>query len=338
MIKIVRTDRELECPLIDAELRRIGANLVLLPEGISEVDLIAETQDADLILMCYTPITARVIESARKLKGVVKYGVGIDAVDIEAAIARQIPVVNIPEYAERTVAEGAFCLLIALAKKLIPMNGAMQQQGWLWPTAQWLGADISEKTIGLVGLGRIGQSMARIAGAGFGAHVLAYDPNVSEQKMRAEGVTKHETLTGMLAECDFVSIHCVLNRHTKHLIGELELRAMKSSAFLINVSRGAIVDETALKAALLEGRIAGAGLDVYSQEPLALADHPLSQLFGMQNVIVLPHLTFYTAEAMQRLEEETLTRCLEILENRPTSIKSTDPRLRAQRHGVCFDC
>src|SRR3977135_966064 len=120
--KAVRTDRELECPEIDAGLRTAGCELVLLPEGIGENELIAAVHDADLLLMCYTPITARVIAAAGRLKGIVKYGVGIDAIDIAAAMARGIPVVNVPEYAEETVAEGAFALMIALARKLMPIG------------------------------------------------------------------------------------------------------------------------------------------------------------------------------------------------------------------------
>ena len=126
-------------------------------------------------------------------------------------------------------------------------------------------------------------------------------------------------------------------RETRGLIGERELAAMKPSAFLVNVSRGAIVDEASLLRALQERRIAGAALDVYSQEPLAKAGHPLSALYAMDNVIVFPHLTFFTREAMQRLEDETIERCFEILAGRAARVKSRDPRLRAQRQGVRFD-
>ncbi|NNF77316.1 MAG: C-terminal binding protein [Rhizobiales bacterium] len=335
-LKIVRTDEELECPIIDAELRALGADLVLLPDGVDEDRLAAEVTDADLLLMCYTPITARIINGAARLKGIVKYGVGIDAIDIEAARARRIPVVNIPEYAEETVAEGAFSLMIALAKKLVPMDRAMRQDGWLWPTSAWLGTDLAEKTVGLVGVGRIGKSMARMAGAGFRARVLGYDPNVSTDEMSAAGVEKAGDLCSMLSQCDFVTVHCVLTPQSANLIGERELRAMKPSGFLINVSRGAIVDETAMLAALKQEWIAGAGLDVYSQEPLNLKSHPLSELFAMPNVIMLPHLTFYTHEAMARLERETLDRCRQLLAGEPVLVKSDDPRLRAQEHGVVF--
>ncbi len=334
-MKILRTDRELECPRIDAALRAHGAKLVLLPEGITEDAVVEAARDAVIVLMCYTPITARVIEAARNLRGIVKYGVGIDAIDIEAAKARRIPVVNVPAYAEETVAEGAFALLIAMAKKLMPLTRAMQSDGWAWPTSQWLASDIAGKTIGLIGVGRIGRSMARMA-AGFRAAVLGYDPYVSGADMQRAGVQKRTDLRAMLAECDFVSIHCVLNAETHHLIGARELQAMKPSAFLINVSRGAIVDEGELLRALTARTIAGAALDVYGQEPLTRHDHPLSALYEMENVILMPHLTFYTHEAMQRLEQETLERCFEILEGRPVRVKSRDPRLTSQRFGVVF--
>ncbi|MEA2879968.1 MAG: D-3-phosphoglycerate dehydrogenase / 2-oxoglutarate reductase [Hyphomicrobiales bacterium] len=333
--KAVRTDRELECPDIDAGLRAAGCELVLLPEGIGENELIAAVHDADLLLMCYTPITARVIAAADKLKGIVKYGVGIDAIDIAAAMARGIPVVNVPEYAEETVAEGAFALMIALAKKLMPIGREMVAKGWAWPTPQWMGLDLAGRTLGLIGTGKIGRSMARMA-AGFRMRVVGFDPHVSAETMRAGGIEKIAGLHALLAASDVVSIHAVLNDETRHLIGGLELGLMKPSAFLINVSRGAIVDEAALVLALREKVIAGAALDVYSREPVAHSGHPMSALYGQDNVILFPHLTFYTAEAMARLTEDTLARSREILEGRPVLVKSNDPRLRAQRQGVVF--
>jgi D-3-phosphoglycerate dehydrogenase len=332
--KAVRTDLELECPDIDAGLRAEGCELVLLPDGTSEDDLIAAVRDADLLLMCYTPVTARVIAAAPRLKGIVKYGVGIDAIDIPAAMARGIPVVNVPEYAEETVAEGAFALMIALAKKLMPIGREMDAKGWAWPTPRWLGLDLAGRTLGIVGTGKIGRSMARMA-SGFRMRAIGFDPYVSADTMRAGGIEKVDDLRGLLAASDIVSIHAVLNDQTRHLIGALELGLMKPSAFLINVSRGAIIDEAALVVALREKVIAGAALDVFSQEPMHVA-HPMAEFYEMDNVILFPHLTFYTEGAMRRLTEDTLARCLEILEGRPVLVKSRDPRLRAQRHGVVF--
>ncbi|MGB3178604.1 MAG: C-terminal binding protein [Albidovulum sp.] len=335
-MKIVRTDRELETALLDAELSRRGM-LVTLPDGIDEVALAAEVADADLLLMCYTPITARVISAATRLKGIVKYGVGIDAIDIPAAAARGIPVVNIPEYAEETVAEGAFTLMIALMKKLVPLDRQMRAHGWAWPTPQWMGSDIAGKTVGIVGLGKIGTSFARMAGQGFRARVIAYSPGTSAAAMAAVGVEKIDDLHDLLTQSDVVSLHCTLNDTTRHIIGAGELAAMKPSAFLINSSRGALVDEAALVAALTRNQIAGAGLDVFSSEPLSVSGHLMSPLFKLPNVLMLPHLTFYTAEAMDRLERETLERCDEALAGGPVLVKSRDPRLRAQERGVRFE-
>lgn len=335
-IKIVRTDRELECPHIDKVLRETGAELVLLPDDVTEEQLIEAVREADLLLMCYTPITASVINEATQLRAIIKYGVGIDAIDIPAAKARKIPIANIPEYAEETVAEGAFAVMMALAKKLLPIHNTMQSEGWAWPTAQWMGNDIAGKTLGIIGVGRIGRSMARMAGAGFRANVLGYDPHVSEASMQAAGIQKEDDLHQMLRQCDFVSVHCVLNDDTHQLMGEAEFNAMKSSAFLINSARGAVIDEQALLHALKTQQIAGAGLDVFNQEPLSKNHHPLQALYDMDNVILTPHLTFYTQESMQRLEEETLERCFEALEGKPLYVKSQDPRLISQEYGVIF--
>ncbi|WP_421914162.1 NAD(P)-dependent oxidoreductase [Mesorhizobium sp.] len=335
-MKAVRTDQELECPGIDAGLRARGVELVTLPDGIPEADLISAVFDADVLLMCYTPVTARVIEAAPKLKGIVKYGVGIDAIDIPAAIRHGIPVVNVPEYAEETVAEGAFTLMIALAKRLPAITAAVSRDGWVWPEQSWLGRDISGATLGLVGCGKIGRSMARMAGQGFRARVLGFDPGLDAATMQAAGIEKVDDLHAMLRACDFVSLHCVLNDRTRGLIGKAELACLKPSAIIVNVSRGALIDEAALVEAIVTGRVGGAGLDVYSVEPLMKSGHPMSALFGRDNVILFPHLTFFTQEAMRRLEEDTLARCFEVLEGRPVTVRSLDSRLRAQTTGVSF--
>ncbi|MBZ9918520.1 MULTISPECIES: NAD(P)-dependent oxidoreductase [unclassified Mesorhizobium] len=335
-MKAVRTDRELECPGIDAGLRARGVELVTLPDGISEAELKAAVADADLLLMCYTPVTAEVIDAAPRLKGIVKYGVGIDAIDIPAAMRRGIPVVNVPEYAEETVAEGAFAMMVALAKRLPAITAAVSRDGWIWPEPRWLGRDISGATLGIVGCGKIGRSMARMAGQGFHARLLGFDPGVDAETMRAAGIEKADDLQAMLRACDFVSIHCVLNDSTRGLIGKAELACLKPSAIIVNVSRGALIDEAALVEAIVSERIGGAGLDVYSVEPLAKSGHPLGALFGRDDVILFPHLTFFTHQAMRRLEDDTLARCFEILDGRPVTVRSSDPRLRAQTSGVSF--
>lgn len=334
-MNIIRTDAELALPIVDAALRARGHKLTLLAHDITEAGLCEVAHEVDLLLMCYTPITARVIASAPRLKGIVKYGVGIDAIDIPAATARGIPVVNVPEYAENTVAEGAFALLLALTKRLKPLLSTMARVGWAWPTSEWLSADLSGKTVALIGAGRIGRHFAKMA-QGFKMRVIAFDPHVDAATLAALGIEKIAALDDALALADVVSIHCVLNAETRHLIAAAELAKMKPTAVLINVSRGAIVDEIALTRTLLEKKIAGAALDVMSVEPFNVTTHPMRELAGLNNVILSPHLTFYSHEAMARLEVETLDRCAEILEGRPVLVKSRDPRLTAQRRGVRF--
>lgn len=330
--KVVRTDRELHMSEVDAALRAAGADLVLLSDGVSGELLAHEVADAELLLTCYAHIDATVIAAASRLKAIVKYGVGIDAIDIDAARARRIPVVNVPAYAERTVAEGAFALLMALLKRFKPIQQAMAADGWIWPEPHWLAHDLAGRTLGLIGCGHIGRYVARMASA-FAMRVLVHDPYASALP---EGAERTADLDGLLAASDAVSIHCVLNDETRHLLDARRLALMKRTAVLVNVSRGEIVDEAALLAALQSGRIAGAALDVYGREPLARAGHPLAPLYDMDNVIVWPHLTFYTHEAMRRLQDEALARCFEALRGEPLTVRSRDPRLRDQTHGVRF--
>jgi D-3-phosphoglycerate dehydrogenase len=334
--KAVRADREREFEAVDKSLSEAGGTLFQLPQGASEDALAEAASDADLLLVCHAPVTARVIGNAKKLKGIVKCGVGIDNIDIEAARLRRIPVVNVPDYAEETVAEGAFALMISLMKKVPAIDRAVREKGWIVPEPKWRGLDLAGRTLGLVGAGRIGRSMARMA-QGFRMRVVAYSPRIGAETLAEAGIEKRGDLRAMLGECDVVSIHAVLRRETRRMIGFAELSAMKPSAYLINTARGAIVDEVALVRALREGWIAGAALDVYDQEPLNREDHALRPLYEMDNVILFPHLTFYTEEAIARLEQETLARCFEILAGKPVRVKSQDPRLRAQDCGVVFE-
>lgn len=332
--KVVRTDRELEMGDVDEALRRAGGHVVLLPDGTPQATLEQEVADADLLLMCYAHIGASVIAAAPRLKAIVKYGVGIDAIDMVAARAAGLPVVNVPAYAEDTVAEGAFMLMMGLFKRTRAIQRAMDTAGWAWPQPTWLAADLAGKTLGLVGCGRIGRSMARMA-AGFRMRVLAVDPHLASEYWPLE-VERCPSLHAMLPRCDAVSVHCVLDTQTRHLIGADELARFPRGAILVNVSRGEIVDEAAMVRALLQGHLGGVGLDVYGQEPLSRSGHPLSALFGRDDAILWPHLSFYTREAMQRLSQQTLARCGEALRGEPLTVHSADPRLRAQSRGVWF--
>jgi D-3-phosphoglycerate dehydrogenase len=173
--------------------------------------------------------------------------------------------------------------------------------------------------------------MAKMAGLGFGAKVIGYDPYKSAEILSQSGIAKIDSLHTLLEQSDFISIHAVLTTETKHIIGTKELSLLKKTAIIINSARGALIDENALLESLINEQIGGAGLDVFSNEPLNQTTHHLRRLYEMDNVILFPHLTFYTREAMERLETETLERCAEVFESRPVLIKSKDPRLQNQK-------
>lgn len=272
---------------------------------------------ADVILTCYAPITARVIAVAERLKGIVKYGVGVDSIDLEAAAAKGVPVAHCPDYGTDTVADHAFALMIGVARKLTVIDTAMRSAGWLWPEPAYRGVSLAGKTIGLVGFGRIGKAMARRA-AGFGMRLKVYDPYVPEDTHGIGNLT-FAPLDEVLTDADFLSMHCVLTPETRHIIGASELARMKPSAIIVNVSRGALIDEAALVDALDRGAVAGAGLDVFPREPL-VRTHPLQ---GRDNVVLTPHLAFYTLEAEQRLEHECHEAVLAILRGKtPANVKN----------------
>eukprot|EP00759_Apiculatamorpha_spiralis_P005043 PhF_6_TR13006/c0_g1_i1/m.20601/K00058/serA, PHGDH; D-3-phosphoglycerate dehydrogenase / 2-oxoglutarate reductase len=327
---IVKNDITLDIPNTIRDLTP-HARFVHTPDDEEETNL-KHISDASILLTCYAKVTERIINSAPKLKGIVKYGVGIDQIDTVAAKKKGVVVVNVPQYAENTVAEMAFALMIDLMKKLHVQQLGMQKE-WLWPnTERWLGYDLEGKTIGIVGLGLIGSSFARMC-KGFLMNVIAYDPYRSEEYFAARGVKKVSSMEDLVTSSDIVAMHSVLNSETRHILSRDLIAKLKPSAIVINTARGALIDEVALVDALVEKRVAAAGLDVFSQEPVEHSGHPMSQLYPLVNegrVLLTPHLAFYTKEAMKRLEDETTERCLEILQDRPVLVKSKDPRLQGQ--------
>ncbi|HIM76705.1 MAG TPA: hydroxyacid dehydrogenase [Rhodospirillales bacterium] len=316
--KILRTDAELF--IIEQYLDELSEIAdVVTTESYAEDDLAEVAKDVDVILTCYTNITPRVINAGPNLKGIVKYGVGTDAIDMEAATAKGVMVANCPDYGPDSVADHAFALMISLARKIPTLDRAMRKNAWVWPEPKLLGLDLNGKTVGLIGFGRIGRAMSRRC-EGFSMNRLVYDPYVEPASVSEYGVSI-VALDELLTRADFVSIHCVLTPETKGLIDAAALQTMKETAFLIDVSRGAIIDEDALIQAIDEKRIAGAGFDVFGHEPLT-PDYPL---LGRDNVILTPHLAWWTEEAFERVERDTLDGILDILAGKiPKHLKNTE--------------
>lgn len=286
---------------------------VKISPSTSEEILCREIADVDLLLVVYVKVNSRIIDSAPKLKGIVRFGIGIDNIDVQIATSRKILVVNIPDYAIDTVAEHAFALLISLARKITVADRVMRTKkwgNWTSPSKLYLGIDLKGKILGIVGMGRIGRSLARKAEA-FGMNLLAFDPHLEQGQLNDIKVKLTE-LEILLKESDFVSIHAPHTPETRGLIGENQLRIMKKTAYIINTSRGPLIDEKALIKALKKKWICGAGLDVYETEPPPLNN----QLLKLENVILTPHIAWYTEEASKRLEKLAIQRTVELLQGK----------------------
>ncbi len=222
------------------------------------------------------------------LKVLARPGIGVDNIDLAAATERGILVINTPDGPTESTAEHTVALLLAVAKRVV--MGDMQLRGREIPRLELRGTEVRDRVLGVVGYGRIGRRVAEIGALGLKMRVLAYDPYLSDPASILPGVEVVNNLAELLAQADFVTLHVPLTPQTRPLLGERELRLMKPGSYLINASRGPVVDEAALIRALAEGRLAGAGLDVFDPEPPS-PDNPLLQ---MTNVVVTPHIASYT--------------------------------------------
>ena len=260
------------------------------------------TAAADGLLSLVTdPVDAELLAACPDLKAIANMAVGTDNIDLEAAAERAIPVGNTPDVLTDATADLAFALLLALARR-IPDGAAQVREGrWrTWEPAGDLGADLSGATLGIVGRGRIGDAVARRA-EGFGMEVLA--------SSRRSGMPLEE----LLERADFVSLHCPLTPATRHLVDTEALARMKPTAYLINTARGGVVDQTALRLALIAGEIAGAALDVTDPEPLPAGD----PLLEAPNLLVVPHVGSATVRTRERMAEMAVENLLAALAGRP---------------------
>ena len=245
-----------------------------------------------LVIRSATQVSAEVLEAASNLKVVARAGIGLDNVDLEAATRRGVMIVNAPQSNVISAAEHTLALLLAQARNVPQADHALR--AGVWERSRWEGVELAGKTLGLVGLGRVGTLVAQRALA-FGMRVIAFDPFVSAERAKELGVDVMPTLEALLVQADFVSIHLPRTPETEGLIAAHELSLMKPGARLVNTSRGGIVDEDALAKALEDGRLGGAALDVFAEEPAT--DSPL---FGLETVVVTPHLGASTKEAQDK--------------------------------------
>jgi D-3-phosphoglycerate dehydrogenase len=260
----------------------------LAPEGLAEA---IEPYDA-LIVRSQTQVTADVIAAGVHLKVIARAGIGLDNVDVEAATRRGVMVVNAPQSNIVSAAEHTMALLLAQARNIPQADRELKAGRWNRSAHQ--GVELQGKTLGIVGLGRIGALVAQRSAA-FGTRVVAFDPYVPKERAKEMGIELMPTLEALLVQADFITVHLPRTTDTEGLIGERELALVKEGARLVNTSRGGIVDEAALAKAIEDGRLAGAALDVFAVEPTVE-----SPLFELDNVVVTPHLGASTAEAQDK--------------------------------------
>jgi D-3-phosphoglycerate dehydrogenase len=294
--------------------------------GLSPEELAAVIRGYDgLIVRSGTQVTARVIQAADRLAVVGRAGTGVDNIDLEAATLRGIVVVNVPNSNAVSVAEHTIALLLALARHLPQADASLRARRWARHGLR--GTEVRGKTLGIIGLGRIGSAVARRA-QGLEMEVIAHDPFVSVDYAMRRGVTL-VPLKKLLRESDFVSLHVPLTELTRRMIGAQELAMMKPTACLINCARGGIVDEEALCAALDTGNLTGAALDVFAEEPPA--DSPL---LSNDRVILTPHLAASTNEAQQQAAREIAHQVVEVLKGQVPRYPVNAPLLSPEELAV----
>jgi D-3-phosphoglycerate dehydrogenase / 2-oxoglutarate reductase len=273
-------------------------------------EVLALTRDADAILNCYAPMPASVIDHLARCHIIARYGIGVDTIDMAAATRKGIAVTNVPEYCIDEVSDHALALLLSWARKVIVADRAVH-------AGTWQLADVTPihrlrgQTLGLIGLGKIALRLASKAQA-LGLEVVGTDPYIPAEKVAPLGIA-HLTRDEVLARSDFVSIHAPLTPETRGMFDAAAFAAMKPTALIINTARGPLVDAAALADALTGGKIAGAALDVVPIEPLP-ADSPLRSL---QNVILTPHISYYSEESLADLQQQAVDEVVRALRGEP---------------------
>ena len=285
-------------------LQREGCRILEWREGggLPESDLLAKLAEADAWIVAFHPIGPALLDQAPRLRIIAKHGVGVDNIHIAAATERGIVVTTAPSANDQAVADLAMALLLALLRRIPEASGSVKAGRW----ERFLGAGFAGKTMGILGLGRIGQNVARRA-AGFGVELIGADPVWPEEAAREIGI-RRVGIRDLLAESDIITLHAPLTPETEGLIGEREITLMKSGVWIVNTSRGKVVNEKAMYEALVSGKVAGYATDVFETEPPAG-----SPLLSLPNVIGTPHMGTHTRESIRCMGDRVVDAVLGVL-------------------------
>ncbi|MCI8558776.1 MAG: C-terminal binding protein [Lachnospiraceae bacterium] len=308
-MKVIITDCDHESMDIEEKIFADAGIEMELKQAFSEDEVIEQCQDGDIFIVQYANITEKVMDHCPKLKYVVRYGVGVDTVDVPAATSRGIQVGNVPDYGMNEVADHAIALALALSRKIVKMDAFTKDEKWDYiesiPVHRF-----SEQTVGVVGLGRIGRNFAKKMN-GLGFRVIGTDPYFHATRETEEYLTA-VSMDEVIEQSDIISLHCPADGN-KDLFNEETFKKMKNTAVLINVARGGIINENDLEQALTKGEIGGAALDCMVGEPVG-TDSPL---FKHKNVIVTPHMAWYSEEAAKELKRKVAEESVRFAKGEP---------------------
>jgi D-3-phosphoglycerate dehydrogenase len=296
---------------VDLLRRRDDIEVQIYPAGISQTELLPMLSDAAGIALSGTPYKQAEMDASPAMQVVARIGVGYDAVEVPALTARRVPLMVAGTANSTSVAEHAFHLMMALAKRTPALDAMVRKGAWSDRHAG-LPMELSGKTVLIVGFGRIGTRSARRC-QGFDMNVLIYDPYAPAEKITSAGCERVTDLNAALPRADFVSIHCPKNPETVGMFDAARLHRMKRGAFIVNTARGGIIDEPALHAALTSGRLAGAGLDVFDLEPTPVNN----TLLQLDTVITSPHMAGVTTESVAGMAMVTAENILSVLDDKP---------------------
>lgn len=305
-MKVIITDCDHENIDLESEiLNEVGLNFELL-QCKTEEDLISKCQDAKIFINQYAPITEKVMKSLKNLKLVIRYGVGVNNIDVSAATKLGIQICNVPDYGMNEVADHAIALMLSLTRKIVLMNDYTRKGKWDYTKSIPIRRN-STLTVGVVGLGRIGKNFAKKAHA-LDCNIIGYDP-FYKQTEGYEFITL-VNIDRLMRESDIISIHCPLEG-ARDLFNEEAFKKMKNTAYIINVARGGIINEKDLDVALENGDIAGVALDCVDPEPIDSS----SPLFRHENFICTPHMAWYSEEASKELKQKVAQEAVRFYKN-----------------------
>ncbi len=294
----------LEVEAEDAEkIQKAFPRAKIITKTLAEDEIISECQEAEIIsVFIYTKLTQKVLEKLPNLKFVVTRSVGYDHINLKTAQEKNIKVCNVPDYGSHVIAEHVFALLLSGIRKIGEGEDKVAKEH-LFDFRGLRGIALKGKTMGVVGTGKIGKNVARIASLGFLMDVIAYDPFPDEDAAR-ENHYRYTTLEKLFGNADIISLHCPLNSQTEHLINQAAIKKMRNGVVLVNTSRGGVVDTEALINGLKTGKISYALLDVLEHEKNIQEN---SKLIKMPNVIITPHIAFYADDSMKKMYDEAFT-------------------------------